>query len=130
MDEPIRRAPALLTLRAHEPTPAELDVVDVPRGKRMARAFAFLIGFWVLGAVCVFIPPHIPWPVLGFFLGIYFFWKNWSGEYVVRDFHGNCPRCGHALEIEEGTRLKLPHTLNCPECHFDPVLRLAKQRAA
>ncbi|HET7321393.1 MAG TPA: hypothetical protein VFI96_02785 [Longimicrobiaceae bacterium] len=121
-----RRAPAELTLRAHEPTPADLEVVDVPRKKRVSRAFMYLIGFWILMPIVAFIPPHIPWIVLAFFFGIYFFWKNWTGEYIVYHFDGRCPRCGHELTIEPGTKLKFPHTMNCPECHFDPVLRLKK----
>ncbi|HET8655964.1 MAG TPA: hypothetical protein VFL93_10655 [Longimicrobiaceae bacterium] len=129
MEEPIHRA-AELTLRAHQPTPADLVVIEVPRNKRVTKAFGYLFGFWILGAICIFIPPHIPWPILGFCLGIYFFWKNWTGELKVEEFRGTCPHCGNELHIEPGTKLKLPHTMNCFNCHYDPILRLRREQPA
>lgn len=123
--EDTERLPARLTLRAHDAHPAELEVRSVPARKRRTRALLYLFGFWVLIPVVAFIPPHIPWVLGAFALGIYFFYRNWTGEYVVQHFEGTCPRCGQPMGIEAGSKIRLPHKMNCTECHFDPVLEAA-----
>jgi hypothetical protein len=123
--EEIERLPARLTLRAQGSKPAELEVRGVPARKRRTRALGYLLGCWILIPIVAFIPPHIPWVLAAFFLGIYFFYRNWTGEYVVEHFEGHCPRCDNLLTIEKGTKLKLPHKMICNECHFEPTLEVA-----
>ena len=65
-----------------------------------------------------------------FGLGIYLFYKNWTGEYLVEHLAARCPRCGNDLEIPRGTKIRLPHKMNCANCHFDPVLEATGNRTS
>ena len=114
--------PARLSLRGHEPTSATLEAEVVPRPTRMRRAVLYLIGFWILVPIVAFIPPHIPWIIGAFVAGLYFARQHWIGEYVVHRFTGNCPRCDSALTIKPGSRIRLPYTVTCYNCHHEPVL--------
>lgn len=117
--------PGRLSLRGHEPTPATLEAEAVPRGTRTRRAVLNLLGFWVLIPIVAFIPPHIPWVIAAFVAGIYFAYQHWKGEYVVQGFTGDCPRCSNALTIKQGSRVHVPHTITCFNCHHEPVLTIA-----
>lgn len=119
-------APALvdsrIALPGHEPVPARVQLVFRPARERLTRALLTLFGFWVLVPIVFIIPPHIPWALIAFVCGIYFGFKQWRGEYVVQSFSGECPRCHSALRIEPGSRIRLPHQMDCFNCHHEPVL--------
>lgn len=122
-------APARLSLRGHDPAPARLEVVPRSRKTRTTQALLALLGFWALAPLVALLPPHIPWALAALGAGIYFAWRNWSGEYVVRGFEGSCPRCGAALEIRPESRIRLPHEMNCFACHHQPILEVDPSRA-
>ena len=117
--------PAKLSLRGHEATSATLEAEAVPRPTRTRRAVLRLLGFWILVPIVAFIPPHIPWIILAFVMGIYYAHQHWTGEYVVQSFTGVCPRCGNALTIKPGSRIHLPHKMTCFNCHHEPILTAA-----
>jgi hypothetical protein len=118
--------PARLRLPAHEPTPARAEVVYRPRSVRLTRALLSLAGFWALVPIVFFLPPHLPWALAAFALGIYFAWANWTGSYEVRTLQGACPRCGNALAVKPGAKISLPHKITCYNCHHEPHLEMAQ----
>lgn len=120
--DPVDRLPARVSLRAHEPTPATLHATRVPQRERTTRAVFQLLGFWLLVPVVALIPPHAPWAIAALLLGLYFFRRSRAGALVVQRFQGRCPRCGGELHLQPGTRIRVPHPLGCPHCHFEPVL--------
>ena len=117
---------ARLSLRGHEPRPAALEVEYRSPKTRATRALLSLLGFWLLAPLVAVIPPHIPWALLAFAAGIYFAARQWTGEYVVHRFEGACPRCGAALPLPAGSRIKLPHRMVCYQCHHEPVLEVTR----
>lgn len=118
--------PARLKLPGHEPTPARAEVLLRPRSQRLTRALLPLLGFWALIPVVFFIPPHLPWALAAFALGVYFAYTNWSGAYEARLVEGACPRCGSALSVRPGTKIGIPHRMTCYHCHHHPELELAR----
>lgn len=116
---------ARLTLAGHEPVAAQATVVYRPARERTTRALIALLGFWALVPIVFFIPPHIPWALIAFVCGIYFSIKQWRGEYIVQSFTGECPRCHSPLTIAPGTRIRLPHKIDCFNCHHEPSLEVA-----
>ena len=116
---------AVLTLRGHEPTEAHVELEGRSRQTRTTRAILTLVGFLVLAPIVFFIPPHFPWALMAVLAGFYLSYRQWTGEYVVHSFSGKCPRCGNDLKIESGAKIKLPHEMDCYECHHKPVLQVA-----
>ena len=125
MSETISAA-ARLSLRAHEPRPAVLEVVYRPPKERIVRATLSLLGCWALAPLVAIVPPHIPWALLAFASGIYLAVRQWTGEYVVKRFEGACPRCESPLPLPPGSRIKLPHRMVCYQCHHEPVLEVGR----
>jgi hypothetical protein len=122
----IQSAPARLTLRAHEPQAAVLEVVYRPPRTRATRALLSLLGLWVLAPIVAIVPPHIPWALIAFLAGIYLAHRQWTGEYVVQRFEGACPRCATPLPLPRGSRIRLPHQMVCYSCHHEPVLDVSR----
>lgn len=116
--------PSRLVLPGHEPTPARTEITFRPRSLRWTRALLSLAGFWALVPVVFLIPPHLPWALAAFALGIYFAWSNWTGVYLVREIQGSCPRCSGALTVKPGTRIRLPYRMTCYHCHHEPRLEI------
>lgn len=115
---------ASLRLRGHEPKPATIQIEKRPRQSRMTKSILSLLGFLILAPIVFFIPPHIPWAVLAVCAGFYLAYRQWTGEYIVHQFSGECPRCGNNLEIKPGTKIKLPLEMDCYECHHKPALQV------
>ncbi|MDR0788085.1 MAG: hypothetical protein LBG44_09490 [Gemmatimonadota bacterium] len=118
---------AWLRLRGHEALPATAELSWRPARGRFTRAVLILIGCWALAPALFFIPPHLPWVVLAVGGGIYLAIRQWRGEYVVGRFSGECPRCRAALAVTSGTRIRLPHLINCFHCHHEPTLEVTAE---
>lgn len=124
MTNELTSSPASLRIRGHDAQPADLTVERRPKQARVTRAGLALFGFLLLAPVVFFIPPHLPWVLIAVTAGVYFAYKQWTGEYVVHQFRGTCPRCNAELRIDPGTKVKLPLQMDCYECHHQPVLEL------
>ncbi len=116
------RPPAHLHLPGSGTAPASVEVIFQPRPARIARAVGILVVSILLMPVVFFIPPHFLWPLLSLAAGVYFARKYWVGEYYVTEFEGSCPRCGGALEVKPGSRIRNPQALECYGCHRQPEL--------
>ena len=115
---------ALVTLRAHLPAPAHIELAYRPLSARVARSLLLLIVCWGAIPLIAWIPPHYPWIVLAFAAGLYFARRQFSGRYRVSCFAGLCPRCGQPVSLGQERCIDLPHTLTCFNCHCEPTLEV------
>lgn len=118
----VRRA--RLVLPAAGSTAARVQVVHRETRARAARVAGIVVVSWLLAPAVFFIPPHVVWPVLVVAAGLYFGWREWRGEYVVHSFEGACPRCGEALTVKAGARIRDGQRVECYGCHREPELVL------
>lgn len=118
----VGRPGARLHLPGAGTAPAAVEMVYQPRATRLTRALLALFVSWLMLPVVVFIPPHLPWVLAVFVGGLYFAWRFWRGEFYVSSFQGACPRCGTALELRPGARIRSSQTLECYGCHRRPEL--------
>ncbi len=122
---------ATLHLPGAAPTPADARLRERSARERALPTAAALAVSWVLAPVVFLVPPHIPWAFLVLAAGLYIGVRQWRGTHVVERFRGECPRCGDTLELEEGSRVRLPLSVTCYACHRESVLHLeAGARAA
>ena len=115
---------ALVTLRAHRPAPAHVELAYRPLPGRLARAVAALVCCWGPIPLIAWIPPHYPWVLLAIAAGIYLSRRSFTGRYRVSYFAGICPRCGQPISLGLDRCISLPHTLTCYGCHFEPTLEV------
>lgn len=120
----ISRPAARIVLPGSGTGPADVEVVYQPRATRYTRAILALVVSWLAIPVVFFIPPHIPWALAAFGLGVFLFWRTTQGEYFVASFEGACPRCAEPLALKSGARIRGRHTLECYGCHRQPELVL------
>lgn len=125
MSRSTSRAPvARVTLRAHQPAPARVEMVYKPLLGRALRLLLSLGVFWGAIPLLIWIPPHYPWVAASFVTGFYLAYRQWTGRFLIRAFAGICPRCGHPVSLGVDHCISLPHTLTCYHCHFEPSLEV------
>jgi hypothetical protein len=125
MSRTAEQAPiALVTLRAHQPAPARVELVYQPATRRALRVLICLAVFWGALPFLIWLPPHYPWVAVSFATGLFLAHRQWVGRYRVRSFAGICPRCGAPLSMGLDHTISLPHTLTCFHCHFEPRLEV------
>jgi hypothetical protein len=119
---------ALVVLPGHPDRAARVAVDAVPFGARVARTLV-MAGVWssisaAMFFITVFDPFMTSMPVL---VGAVTVWRSWKGEWRVRSFRGECPRCGAEIRVKPNARVAVPHPLVCYACHHEPhlVLRAA-----
>lgn len=117
-------AEALVTLRAHRPAPAHVELIRRPLPGRLVRTLLCLVCCWGALPFVIWIPPHYPWGLLALIGGAYLAQQQWRGRYRVGYFAGLCPRCGSAVSLGVDRCISLPHTLTCFSCHFEPRLEV------
>lgn len=122
--------PAYVTLRAHTPAPARVELVYRRARGRLFRALLSLVVCWGAIPFIIWVPPHYPWVTSAFLAGAFLAHRSWTGRYRIRTFAGICPRCGSALSLGLDRTVDLPHTLTCYNCHFEPQLEVALDSAA
>ncbi len=116
--------PAHTQLFGFKPTPARVEVIARPTSWRASHALVSLAIGWGLIPVVMFVPPHVPWVLAGFFGGIYFAIHYWRERYTLVALETTCPKCGSPLRQEKPTRLALPHRLHCDSCQQNPILEV------
>jgi hypothetical protein len=115
---------ATLKLWGHGRVAAHLEVERYPLWAWMARVGVFLL-IWIVGSVVTLVFTFDPFVAsFPFMLGLGLVYRGIRGRYRVRSFAGACPRCSNQLELKPGSKINLPHRLDCFACHFEPELHL------
>lgn len=113
---------ARVTLFGFDPTPARLDVIPRPVSWRLARVLRVLLVTAVAAPAAFLIPPHAPWGVGALVIGGFLARRRWVERFTIAAFRGHCPRCGAEVEVEVGSRLRVPHPVSCGGCRHDSAL--------
>jgi hypothetical protein len=117
---------ATLRLWGHGRVAAQLDVERYPVWTWIARVGLFTC-VWFVGTVLTLIVTFDPFVAsFPFVLGLGLVYRGIKGRYRVRAFQGACPRCHRALDLKAGSKISLPHQLDCFNCHFEPELHLER----
>jgi hypothetical protein len=116
---------ARLTLRAHQPAPARVELVYKPLPGRVARTAFWLVACWGIAPIVFWLPPHYPWFTASLLAGTYLSYRSWTGRYRIFSFAGICPRCGSPLSLGVDRTVDLPYTVTCFSCHFEPRLEVS-----
>jgi hypothetical protein len=115
---------ATIWLWGHERRTAELQVVRYSPLKWAARILLFTM-IWIIGSAATLIMTFDPFVAsFPFVLGIGLVYHGVRGRFRVLSFAGSCPRCANDLHLKPGSKIPLPHRLDCFHCHFEPELRL------
>jgi len=117
-------ATAFVSLRGYGTVPAHLEVSRFPLLAWMARVVFFTV-CWIGGTVATLVFTFDPFVAsFPFVLGLGLVHGGVRGRYRVHAFHGVCPSCREPLAIREGSKISLPHPMNCYVCHHEPELIL------
>jgi hypothetical protein len=115
---------ATLRIWGHARVAARLDVDRYPFWAWVGRITLFT-GVWKVGTLLTLVITFDPFVAMfPFVLGIGLIYHGVKGRYRVRQFRGVCPRCRNELELKPGSKIALPHRLDCFRCHFEPELHL------
>ena len=111
--------PAQITLFGFDlvHTTARIEARSVGwRARRTALALA--AGLIAAPAVAL-VPPHAPWAVGALGIGFLMARRRWAEEHTLHSLEGTCPRCGEGISISRPVRLRHPHAISCPSCHYE-----------
>ncbi|MDX1567219.1 MAG: hypothetical protein R3223_05415 [Longimicrobiales bacterium] len=116
-----------VTLFGHPSTSARLELQARSRGWRIRKAAAPLVAGLVVAPVVALLPPHAPWALVALATGGILARRKWKERFTILDAEARCPRCDTELPLPEGTRLRSPHPLTCPECGHEPVVEVPEE---
>jgi len=118
------RVRGLLEAFGFASTETSVTVIARPASWRMTRAILTLLVAWGMAPLVFFIPPHFPWAIAALLGGVYFARRFSMERFTLVSLDGPCARCGTPVRQEPRTRLKRPHTLYCPACGQELLLRV------
>ena len=111
----------MLTLRAEsgETAPADATIERYPEAARIGKAIAFIVGGFLLGFACIFVPVlHLftTWalPLAGIVLGR----RTLKIDRAFGPIKGLCPLCEKPIELRGGP-IKTSNWRVCPQCNKD-----------
>ena len=76
----------------------------------------------IAAPVVVLVPPHAPWALGALGIGLLTARRRWGEEQTLHSLKGACPRCGESITLSRPTRLRHPHAISCPSCHYELAL--------
>jgi len=115
---------ATLRIWGHERVAARLDVERYPVWAWVARVVGHACA-WIGGTLATLIFTFDPFiACFPFAIGLGLLYRAVRGRYRVCAFSGECPRCRNTLHLKSGSKIDLPHRLDCFHCHFEPELHL------
>jgi hypothetical protein len=122
---PVLAPRARVILPGHPDGAAHLRVLAYPLWARVYRTGALGLA-WSAATLAAFMVTLFD-PFLSsipLIMGAASVWRSWRGHYRVQEFAAQCPRCGTALALKAGARIRSPHRLVCFSCHHEPHLAL------
>jgi hypothetical protein len=117
-------ATAVVHLRGHGATSAEIQLTKYSLGSWVARILRYVFG-WIAATLVTLVITFDPFVAsFPFVIGLGFIYHTVRGRYHVHHFRGVCPRCGQEIEVRSGSKIPIPYGLDCFNCHHEPELRL------
>jgi hypothetical protein len=118
---PVRRA--WIVIPGHRDAEARVDAVPFPFWARAFRTLMLAAAWGSASVATFFITMFDPFltsiPVA---VGAFSVYRSWKGHFLVRSFHGGCPRCGESMALKPGARISVPHPMVCYSCHHEGEL--------
>jgi predicted RNA-binding Zn-ribbon protein involved in translation (DUF1610 family) len=112
-------APAQITLFGFDVVPADARIEARSRGWRGRRAAMALAAGLIAAPAAALVPPHAPWALGALGIGLLTARRCWAEEHTLHSLKGACPRCGVDISISRSVRLRHPHPISCPSCHYE-----------
>jgi len=117
---------AVIHLRGHGTTAAEVEITRYSPLVWLGRVLGY-VAAWIGGTfatlVITFDPFVASFPLV---IGLGYSYQAVRGRYRVDHFEGACPRCHEHIRVRPGSRIPIPHSLVCFNCHHEPELRLVE----
>jgi len=117
-----------VSLFGHSPTSARLVLEPRSRGWRTRKAAVPLFIGLAVAPLVALLPPHAPWALVALATGAILARRKWKERYTIQDARARCPRCDAELPLAEGSRLRIPHPVTCPDCGHEPVVEISQER--
>ena len=114
--------PARITLFGFDVVPANARIEARSVGWRVLRASIALASGLIVAPVVFLVPPHAPWALAALGISLLTARRRWAEAHTLHFFEGACPRCGEGVSISRPARLRHPHAISCPSCHYESAL--------
>ena len=114
--------PARITLFGFDVVPANARIEARSVGWRALRTSMALAAGLIVAPVVFLVPPHAPWALAALGIGLVTARRRWAEVHTLHFFEGACPRCGEGVSISRPARLRHPHAVSCPSCHYESAL--------
>ena len=114
--------PARITLFGFDVVPANARIEARSVGWRALRASVALAAGLIVAPVVFLVPPHAPWALAALGISLLTALRRWAEVHTLHFFEGACPRCGEGVSISRPVRLRHPHAVSCPSCHYELAL--------
>ena len=111
--------PAHITLFGFGVAPADARIEARTTGWRARRAAIALAAGLIAAPAAALVPPHAPWALGVLGISLLTARRRWAEEYTLHSLKGACPRCGVDISVRRSTRLRHPHPISCPSCHYE-----------
>lgn len=113
-----------LKLFGYDPVPVRMEVIPRSRAWRLRRTVVAAGALLLVTPLVALAPPHAPWAAAGLLGAVVLGRRRWTERWSVGRFQAPCPRCGRALSLAPGTRLRAPQAVPCDGCGHEPLLEV------
>jgi len=113
---------ARITLFGFDVVPADARIEARSTGWRARRAAIALAAGLLVAPVVGLVPPHAPWALGALGMGLFMARRWWAEAHTLHFLEGACPRCGEGVSLSSPVRLRHPHPISCPSCHYESAL--------
>ena len=111
--------PAQVTLFGFDGVPAGARIEARSTGWRARRAAIALAAGLIAAPAAAMVPPHAPWALGALGISLLTARRRWAEEHTLHSLTGTCPRCREDISLRRPTRLRHPHPISCPSCHYE-----------
>jgi hypothetical protein len=125
----VPEVPARLVFMGGKASEGRARVVERSRAWRRSQVMKDL-ALLLLVPVVVFIPPHIPWPLIVIAVAAMRAFNHSREHRTLLSLRGPCPKCGTDQEYRELGRMGNPHKVTCASCRWDVFVEVPRAGAA